>query len=137
MLQKTNKNSDQVSIKHVRALANKLPYLRISVPEVVSGEEIQWQNIIPGTYGTDQEGRFFLITKPVITMVTFKLSKGKPASIFEPVYICILQRFPEDTGFIEYTTNTLGRLFRLSIESLKEIVNALQHNKDLLVDHFV
>jgi len=134
MLQEPNSSSKYVSVEHIEVLARRLPYLRIYVSKIFSGEKIQWQNIHPGSYGIDDEGRFFLVTKIVTIITTSEITNGKPVLTIEPVYMCILQRFPEDKEFVEYTTNTSEILFRLSIDSLREVVNILQSRKGSLVD---
>lgn len=124
--------TNPVSIKQVKKLADRLPYTKVQIPEIVMGETIQWQNIIPGSYGEDQKGRFFLVTKVVTTIVTIK---GTGRGI-NPVYLCLFQRFSDKENFVEFTSNTTGIFFQLSINSFKEIVDILDGRKGHKVNFY-
>lgn len=126
--------ANPVSIKQVKKLADRLAYTEIQVPKIVMDETIQWQDIIPESYGEDREGRFFLVTQLVTTITTvetFKegIFKGKSITSFEPVCLCLFQRFPDKEDFVEFTSNTTGIFFRLSIKSFKEIVDQLDKGR--------
>lgn len=121
--------ANPVSIKQVKKLADRLAYTEIQVPKIVMDETIQWQDIIPESYGKDQEGRFFLVTRVVTTVVTTKKTEDGITSANAPVCLCLFQRFPGKEDFVEFTSNTTGLFFRLSIKSFKEIVDQLDKGK--------
>lgn len=121
--------ANPVSIKQVKKLADRLAYTEIQVPKIVMDETIQWQDIIPESYGEDQEGRFFLVTRVVTTIVTTKNTEKGITSVNIPVCLCMFQRFPDKEDFVEFTSNTTGLFFRLSIKSFKEIVDQLDKGK--------
>lgn len=121
--------ANPVSIRQVKKLADQLAYSEIQVPKIVMDETIQWQDVIPESYGEDQEGRFFLVTRVVTTVVTMKNTKEGIMSTNAPVCLCLFQRFPGKEDFVEFTSNTTGIFFRLSIKSFKEIVDQLDKGK--------
>lgn len=121
--------ANPVSIRQVKKLADRLAYTEIQVPKIVMDETIQWQDIIPESYGEDQEGRFFLVTRVVTTIVTTKKTEEGITSVNIPVCLCMFQRFPGKEDFVEFTSNTTGLFFRLSIKSFKEIVDQLDKGK--------
>lgn len=126
--------ANPVSIKQVKKLADRLAYTEIQVPKIVMAETIQWRDIIPESYGEDQEGRFFLVTRVVTTIVTTRDTEKGIVSVNNPVCLCLFQRFPGKKDFVEFTSNTTGIFFRLSIKSFKEIVDILDKYKGYIVD---
>ena len=126
--------ANPVSVRQVKKLADRLAYTEIQVPEIVTNEVIQWESVIPGSYGEDQEGRFFLITKVVTTIVTTEDTGKGIMSTNSPICLCLFQRFAGKKDLVEFTSNTTGIFFRLSIKSFKEIVDILDGRKGHKVD---
>lgn len=128
--------TNSVSIEHVKKLTDRLPYTRIQIPEIIMDGVVQWQDVIPESYGEDQEGRFFLVTKVVTNIVTTQNTEEGIKSINDPVCLCLFQRFPDKEDFVEFTSNTTGIFFLLSADSFKEIADMLDKQKGHIVDTY-